>query len=116
MHAAPISIPTPSQLQEAALLVGSTAEGAVFAPAKPMTQVKPFDPANSTRKGGHGVSNWQIGRAAEVRGVKVKEFDRKDRWTAWRVRAKNVKEKKIAKAAKKTKKSKGRKSSKAVVL
>ena len=29
-------------------------------------------------------SNWEIGRAAERAGVKVKEFKPRDRWTAWK--------------------------------
>jgi hypothetical protein len=31
-------------------------------------------------------SNWEIGRAAERAGVKVKEFKPRDRWEAWRKR------------------------------
>lgn len=31
-------------------------------------------------------ANWQIGRAAEKKGVKVNKFDRGDRFTAWRKR------------------------------
>lgn len=115
MHAAPIPTPVP-QIQDAGLLEAQAVEGAVFSPIQPNRQLRPFDPANTTRKGGHGVSNWQIGRAAEIKGVTVKEFDRKDRWTAWRVRSKKVKEKMIARAAKKTKKTKGKKANKKVVL
>jgi ribosomal protein L27 len=29
-------------------------------------------------------SNWEIGRAAERAGIKVREFKPRDRWTAWR--------------------------------
>jgi large subunit ribosomal protein L27 len=29
-------------------------------------------------------SNWEIGRAAEKAGIRVKEWKRKDRWTAWK--------------------------------
>jgi len=29
-------------------------------------------------------ANWEIGRAAEKAGIKVKEFVPGDRWTAWR--------------------------------
>jgi hypothetical protein len=31
-------------------------------------------------------ANWEIGRAAERAGVKVKAFKPRDRWTAWRKR------------------------------
>lgn len=31
-------------------------------------------------------SNWEIGRAAERAGVKVKPFKPRDRWTAWKKR------------------------------
>ena len=31
-------------------------------------------------------SNWEIGRAAEMAGVKVKAFKPRDRWTAWKKR------------------------------
>lgn len=31
-------------------------------------------------------ANWEIGRAAEKAGIKVKEFDPKNRWLAWRKR------------------------------
>ena len=30
--------------------------------------------------------NWEIGRAAERAGVKVKAFKPRDRWTAWKKR------------------------------
>jgi large subunit ribosomal protein L27 len=29
-------------------------------------------------------ANWEIGQAAERAGIKVKEWNRKDRWLAWR--------------------------------
>ncbi|KAL1850350.1 54S ribosomal protein L2 mitochondrial [Paecilomyces lecythidis] len=31
-------------------------------------------------------ANWQIGRAAEKAGITAKEFDRRNRWMAWRKR------------------------------
>jgi hypothetical protein len=31
-------------------------------------------------------SNWEIGRAAERAGVRVKKFKPRDRWTAWKKR------------------------------
>ncbi len=37
-------------------------------------------------------SNWEIGRAAERAGVKVREFKPRDRWMAWRkAKARNAK-------------------------
>jgi ribosomal protein L27 len=79
-------------------------------------------PREATRKGlsltvGKGYAyreaNWQIGRAAERAGVKVKEFVPGDRWTAWRksnarIQA-NVERKKLRNAGKKTSKPKARK-------
>lgn len=34
--------------------------------------------------------NWEIGRAAERAGVKVKEFKPRDRWTAWKKRTARI--------------------------
>jgi large subunit ribosomal protein L27 len=79
-------------------------------------------PREATRKGlsltvGKGYAyreaNWQIGRAAERAGVKVKEFVPGDRWTAWRksnarIQA-NVEKKRLRSAGKKTSKPKARK-------
>ncbi|KAL1957045.1 hypothetical protein VTO42DRAFT_6422 [Malbranchea cinnamomea] len=36
-------------------------------------------------------ANWEIGRAAEKANIKVKEWKRKDRWTAWRKRLEKIK-------------------------
>lgn len=36
-------------------------------------------------------SNWEIGRAAEKAGIKVNEWSRKDRWTAWRKKLEKIK-------------------------
>ncbi|KAF2269398.1 ribosomal protein L27 [Lojkania enalia] len=51
-------------------------------------QDTPRDNKSSALTMGKGYSyreaNWQIGRAAEKAGVKVKEFMPGDRWTAWR--------------------------------
>lgn len=93
---APMTVPTPPQ---------AAVQG------KPVSK-SPFDPVYATRKGGHGMANYEIGRAAERAGITVREFDRKDRWKAWRVRAKKVKEKMIARAERASRKSKGAKSNK----
>lgn len=76
--------------------------------------LRAFDPSNALRRGGHGITNYEIGRAAERKGVRVKEFDRSDRWTAWRVRAKRVKEQMLARQAKARNKTKGKKSNKKI--
>lgn len=55
-------------------------------------------------------ANWQIGRAAEKAGVKVREFVPGDRWMAWRRSAAriqaNVERKKLRNASKKGGKTK----------
>ena len=52
-------------------------------------------------------ANWSIGRAAERAGVKVKEFDPRDRFKAWRkrvVRQREAREKRIVRGRTKKKK------------
>ncbi|PGH09407.1 ribosomal protein L27 [Polytolypa hystricis UAMH7299] len=54
-------------------------------------------------------ANWQIGRVAEKAGITVKEWKRKDRWTAWRkkhARAKRAALQKDLKSRKKKAKAK----------
>lgn len=36
-------------------------------------------------------ANWEIGRAAEKANIHVKEWKRKDRWTAWKKKLQKVK-------------------------
>ena len=69
-----------------------------------------------TRQGTYREANVSIGMAAERKGVKVREFDRGDRWLAWRRRAARVKAGMEAKAAKGTKKTKGKKSNKGALI
>jgi hypothetical protein len=69
-------------------------------------------PPTIIRQGTYREANVSIGRAAERKGVKVREYDRGDRWLAWRRRAARVKVAMEAKAAKGTKKTKGKKSNK----
>lgn len=124
MYATPIKeAPLNAELQaakDAEFLQAHIAEGSKPAKAIPHPSktakpgLKPFDPQNMVRAGGHGISNYEIGKAAEVKGVRVKEFDRKDRWTAWRVRAQKVKQKMLDRAAKANRKTKGKKSVKKV--
>jgi len=51
-------------------------------------------------------SNWSIGRTAERLGIKVKEYDRKDRWLAWRKRGETAKRIILLKKIKKPRKQK----------
>ena len=132
MHAVPMKEPVLSSEAQAskdsaylqahisASSVGSTTPKTVPAPPQGgrvrilprRPTVSPFSTEFASRAGGYGLANYEIGRAAEKAGIVVKEFDRKDRWSAWRVRQKKVKEKMIARAARATRKTKGRKSSK----
>ena len=54
-------------------------------------------------------TNYSIGRAAERAGVKVRKFERGNRWLAWRKRTKRVERTKAKKAQKKARKGKGAK-------
>ncbi|KAG9769221.1 hypothetical protein KCU88_g6947, partial [Aureobasidium melanogenum] len=69
-------------------------------------------PPTIMRDGTYREANVSIGRAAERKGVKVRPYDRRDRWLAWRRRAARVKMGLEAKAARATRKSKGKKSNK----
>ncbi|EXJ93435.1 hypothetical protein A1O1_01827 [Capronia coronata CBS 617.96] len=69
-------------------------------------------PPTIHRQGTYREANVSIGRAAERKGVKVRPYDRRDRWLAWRRRAARVKMGLEAKAARATRKSKGKKSNK----
>ncbi|KIW68699.1 ribosomal protein L27 [Phialophora macrospora] len=72
----------------------------------------PAPPPSFNRQGTFREANASIGRAAERKGVKVRDYDRSDRWLAWRKRALRVKRGMTAKAARGTKKTKGKKSNK----
>lgn len=71
-------------------------------------------PATFTRADTFREANSSIGRAAERKGVKVREYDRNDRWLAWRKRGRRVKRGMEVKAARDSKKQKGKKSNKGV--
>jgi large subunit ribosomal protein L27 len=67
----------------------------------------PSTPPTIMRPGQYRIANVELARQAELKKVKVRPFDRKDRFYAWRVRTKKIKEKKLARAAMgKTKKKK----------
>lgn len=55
-------------------------------------------------------ANWQIGRAAENAGVKVEEWNRKDRWGAWRKKVERIK--RVAQMRELKNKRKGKKKAK----
>jgi hypothetical protein len=57
-------------------------------------------------------ANFEIGRAAEKKGITVREYDRGDRWLAWRKRAQKIRKSALAKAAKANRKTKGKKTNK----
>lgn len=85
--------------------LSTSKSGAAATPSMPV-------PPTIIRQGTYREANVSIGRAAERKGVKVREYDRSDRWLAWRRRAARVKMSMEAKAAKGTKKTKGKKSNK----
>lgn len=53
--------------------------------------------------------NWSIGRTAEKKGIKVREYDHGDRWLAWRKRAKRQKRGMLMRVTKAAQKGKGKK-------
>lgn len=54
-------------------------------------------------------SNWSIGRTAERKGITVRDYDRKDRWLAWRKRSQKLRKTAFTKATKSSRKGKGSK-------
>ena len=95
----------------------SGAAGAAKPPLPPTSNkgVPPLQAAPVMRKGTHmqREANFEIGRAAEKKGITVREYDRGDRWLAWRKRAQKAKKAALARAAKATRKTKGKKTNKA---
>ena len=61
----------------------------------------------------HREANWEIGRAAERKGIHVRDFNKKDRWLAWRKRATKAKRSAVLRAAKAKRKGTGKKAKKA---
>ena len=53
-------------------------------------------------------ANWEIGRAAEYAGVKVKKYDRNDRFAVWRKRNQKKAEELEKKMLKRARKAKGK--------
>ncbi|OCT52658.1 ribosomal protein L27 family protein [Cladophialophora carrionii] len=120
MYAAPMKPPPGAQKSvdasflEAHLSASSSGRGTPAQVAFRSGRVvpTPAPPAPFNRQGTFREANASIGRAAERKGVKVREYDRSDRWLAWRKRALRVKRGMAAKAARGTKKTKGKKSNK----
>lgn len=54
-------------------------------------------------------SNWSIGRTVERKGIQVREYDRNDRWLAWRKRSQKLKRTALLKSVKAGRKGKGNK-------
>lgn len=87
------SSPIPVEQEEAEQ--DSPAEGAeakrTYVALKTKKQKKEANPPRQDMVMGHGYvyreANWSIGRAAERAGVKVREYDPRDRFMAWRKRA-----------------------------
>ncbi|KAI1615544.1 50S ribosomal protein L27 [Exophiala viscosa] len=108
MFATPLKQQDPDKDFMEAHLAGNSSSVATFKSGA----TTPTPPPTITRQGTYREANVSIGMAAERKGIKVREFDRGDRWLAWRRRAARVKAGMEAKAAKGTKKTKGKKSNK----
>jgi large subunit ribosomal protein L27 len=115
MYATPIKGDTSAAFLESHLSANSS--GAPKAPPMPTSNngVPPAQAALVMRQETHmqREANFEIGRAAEKKGITVREYDRSDRWLAWRKRAQKVKKAALARAAKANKKTKGKKTNKA---
>jgi large subunit ribosomal protein L27 len=81
--------PTPETIVRTDLV--ADADGVTVSTKSNVTEVKPRGPKRTDvsmyklRPGGmYRESNWEIGRAAEKAGVKVKKFVPGDRWAAWK--------------------------------
>jgi hypothetical protein len=57
----------------------------------------------------HRETNWSIGRTAERKGITVRDYDKSDRWLAWRKRNQKARRKALMKATKASRKGKGSK-------
>ena len=109
------SAPTPVQQEVGGL--NSPAEGAeakrTYVALKTKKQKKEAIPPRQDMVMGHGYmyreANWSIGQAAERAGVKVREFDPRDRFMAWRKRAARQREARERRVTRGNKKQKQRK-------
>lgn len=73
-----------------------------------LTTVRPLAVSARPRYNLDRESNWSIGRTAERKGVKVREYDRKDRWYAWRKRAQKAKRREVRRTLKSQKGKSGK--------
>jgi len=74
-----------------------------------LTNVPPPAISARPRHAQHWESNWSIGRTADRKGIGVRDYDRKDRWLAWRKRNQKIRKTAFMKAAKASRKGKGMK-------
>jgi len=109
MYATPVSEPSTDQPFLEAHLSANSKDGVAGDVGK---TTLPAPPPAIMRPGTYRESNVEIGRAAEKKGITVREYDRGDRWLAWRKRAKKIKEAMLARAARANRKTKGKKSNK----
>jgi len=110
MYASPIKRPAAAQASDKDFLESHLSSNSMAAFKSGATPTPP--PPTIKRQGTYREANVSIGRAAERKGVDVREYARGDRWLAWRRRAARVMKGMEAKAAKGTKKTKGKKSNK----
>ena len=76
--------------------------------SKPTDGMVVTTPFPIMRPGEYRIANVELARQAERNMVKVRKFDRKDRFYAWRVRTKKIKMKKLARGGMGKGKKKGR--------
>ena len=115
MVAREMSTATPTPVVQEVARQENAAEGAhtkkAYLTLQTKKQKKEVVPPHRDMVMGHGYSyreaNWSIGRAAERAGVKVREYDPRDRFLAWRKRAareREAREKRMTKRGSKKKK------------
>jgi large subunit ribosomal protein L27 len=115
MYAVPIKGDTSAAFLESHLTTNSSGVPTATPTTTSNKGVPPVQAAPVMRQGTHmqREANFEIGRAAEKKGITVREYDRGDRWLAWRKRAQKVKKAALARAAKANRKTKGKKTNKA---
>jgi large subunit ribosomal protein L27 len=115
MYATPIKGDTSAAFLESHLSTNSSGAPKGSTTLTSNKGVPPIQPTPVMRQGTHmqREANFEIGRAAEKKGITVREYDRGDRWLAWRKRAQKIKNAALARAAKANRKTKGKKTNKA---
>jgi large subunit ribosomal protein L27 len=93
------ALPVGDKSADEAFLDAHLSANSVAAPPKTVNGV----PAPWNRPGTLREANASIGLAAERKGVQIRDYDRKDRWLAWRRRSKRIERSAALKAAKGTK-------------